>query len=129
METVYKVVRREGKILKSAISRSYATRGAAQLTYKPGKVTIPKFGKVFAFVDLGDASTFAISFIGRHAEIWKSEAPDATPIRRVAPDGGGNLTKRFKLFWIGELIGKRLMPAPKGTVVCSRLTLIEKSNW
>lgn len=123
---VYKVVREEDGKLKSAIRRVEISKGivrvvrvAADLTYQQGKTTKPKFGKIFAFESIKTARTFF-----GYQPVWEAEAPDAEPIAEVAADGEPCL-RRFKDYWAGKEID-RMLNAPRGTVVCSELTLIRE---
>lgn len=133
---VYKVVRRKKGKLRSAMSRrtsyfrsgEYHDREVAQLTYAPGKVTYPEFGKIFAF-----KSQWAAEFFTKHAlfysdcpEIWEAWTPSAEHISLVASDYIAHYLQRMKQFWAGQEVSAITMLAPGGCVVCSELTLTRR---
>ena len=126
---VYKVCRKDKGKLKSAMPRLILQRGKevfiAQLTYKPGVVTYPKFGKIFAFDNLTNAKNFVAEYYLLNFEIWSASAPKAEPIDIISADIkylSSSLISRLKAFWLGKDC-KKTMPAPKGTVVCPNLKL------
>lgn len=123
MTLVYKVVERDGDGLKSALNRREEDRAQAQLTYTPGKTTKPKFGKIFAFDSYSSAKDFISLMALYHHEIWIAETSSAVPALIVPTDGWGCLA-RFKDYWKGKEVC--MMEAPKGSVLCPEIKLLEK---
>lgn len=138
MPIVYKVVRKRGDDLVSAICRERAYGGifldekVSVIAYAPQKETKPLFGRLFAFRRKSDAVSFARLVF--NAEIWRATAPDTRKVIDIAGDGLSSsekdmfqsLANKFLSFWSGKLIGFGKMEAPLGTVVCSSITLLKK---
>ena len=129
--TVYKAVRRdhEGRLLSAFISRYTQTVGSDLcLTYKPNTITKPNVGKLFAFSNKEDAFAYLFG-----DEVWKAQA---TGVKKLGKHekiftGAQLILDNYEYFWkygvsdCFEGLQQVLGYAPKGTVLCETIKLIE----
>jgi len=102
--------------------------GKYQLEYKPGEWTTPTVGKIFAFDNLNHANLFRLG-----NETWTAEAEDVEEFHPPVFSGHiPTIEKYIKSYWKKKFhILLRhgagfLTVEPVGSVVCSRIKLLEK---
>lgn len=120
---VYKCLHRDygGRTLYSAFLGEETMRREhhVYLTYAPGRKTVPKVGKIFAFTSLSAAKDFGIG-----DEIWLAYAEGAEPFKGLMFKYVGDIENWLSDFWSGKLEGNSL--APMGTVLCDSLILLKQ---
>jgi len=116
-----KVALRDGKRYSAFVgAKSNHDDFGLDLEYAEGLVTVPKEGKIFAFNTLENAKNW--HYWG--SEIWLAAATDVKPCRRYIFCDCGEIARYLSRFWSGKEVGNR--KAPKGTVLCSSLTLLRR---
>ena len=114
--TVYKVVRREDKTLRSLCA------GRWSVDYVPNRWTeCPQDMPLFAFRSRAQADAAAKEARDWcKAEVWKAEVQDMRACLRL-PSGDSYCWPKF---WRGELEGE--LEAPTGTVIVDKLRLLKR---
>jgi hypothetical protein len=118
----YKVVYNCGEMFSSA-----AVSGRYCVSYKVGVKTIaPKGTKLFVFKDLKSAEEF--TWRG-HPNIFKCKVENPRPIKFI---DGNIYTSSISSFWEAKRRRKKpdshVKPAPRGTLACDSVTLLERIN-
>jgi len=128
--TVYKIVHKfRGKLI-SGYTGYYKAKDngdASILEYSPSIVTVPKFGKIFAF----DTFQRAKAYLGVNTsefEIW--EAVATGPIvrcRRFHITMGDDNTSEMKMVWSKKKKSHVIaQTTPTGTILCENLQLVKR---
>jgi hypothetical protein len=136
-QTVYKVLQRRsgGRLVSAWVSGlagydDHLPCTKLAITYKLRRVTRPRIGKILAFDNLQNALDFKqYGTVGKTGCVWEAKAPDPEPISILATSAMRFLTVSLATaFWSNptKLSSLETSMAPKGSVACSRITLIRE---
>jgi hypothetical protein len=93
-----------------------------QLAYRPGHITRPSIGALFAFWLRGEAEEF-MNNSTYAATLFKAEAERYKEDRTMCSDAFHSL-EEINRFWSSKELGACRMPS--GTVLCSWIKLLER---
>jgi len=101
------------------------------LKYQKNRVTRPKIGKVFAFIDIDSAERFRRNLNG--TEIWECEGENSIPITVLLDWSYLQVPARIRDWWklwpLQEGTAKNIyssVEAPTGTVACDSIKLTRR---
>lgn len=124
---IYKVVRRDGDILKSVVAR-----GPLEIVYPVGK-WVENPTPMMCFLDVEDSYTFLNDFVYGDFEVWLGECIDPfiisriLQLHRISQVDWRWLTEYFwdsrVFFNVQALIGNLICPAPQATYGTRKLIL------
>lgn len=105
------------------------------IIYEPWWVK-PQFGRIFAFDSLEHARGWWETTLSNQPSDWypnktasriyRAEARGVKPLRRIRVSSLSRDTKFFTRFWLDGLSTVNVEPAPRGSVGCSSLRLVER---
>lgn len=116
---VYKVVHIEGLVKGRKLSGFVWSERELVLEYKQDEVVTPAVGKCFAFDSLNNAKAW-----GWGDEIWEAETTKALRVRRRIFTNMHGIAYNIHDYWKGKVKG--LSVAPRGTLLCPSLKLLER---